>query len=140
MTKQTLILIIILSLSFILRIYQINSNPPGLTWDEASLGYNAYSILKTGKDEYGSFLPITLKSFGDYKPAVYAYLSLPFIAVLGLNELAVRLPSVLSSASAPASTYGVPIGTDVRVLPSSVSTGGEGNSVTFWVAFAEFPE
>ena len=52
--------------------------------------------MLTGKDEYGNFLPLNLKSFGDYKPALYAYLEIPFIAILGLNELSVRLPSVLA--------------------------------------------
>lgn len=94
--NQTIILLLlIILLSFGLRIWQISSVPPGLTWDEATLGYNAYSIIKTGGDEYGSLLPLTLKSFGDYKPAVYVYLDIPFVYILGLNELAVRLPSVV---------------------------------------------
>jgi 4-amino-4-deoxy-L-arabinose transferase-like glycosyltransferase len=89
-------LICILFLAFFLRIYKINSNPPGLTADEASLGYNAYSILKTGKDEYGTLFPIIFKSFGDYKPGLYIYLAVPAIATLGLNETAVRLPSIIA--------------------------------------------
>lgn len=93
---NTILLILILALGFALRIYKLDSVPPGLTWDEAALGYNAYSISKTLKDEYGTFLPLTLKSFGDYKPALYAYLVIPFVMVLGLNEWAVRLPSVLA--------------------------------------------
>ena len=93
--RKYLILIVILILAGILRLFNLASNPPGLTWDEAAFGYNAYSILLTGRDEYGSFLPINLKSFGDYKPALYAYIDIPFIALLGLNELAVRLPSAL---------------------------------------------
>lgn len=80
----------------ILRIYKLDSVPPGLTWDEAALGYNAYSISKTFKDEYGNILPLTLKSFGDYKPALYAYLDIPFVVILGLNEWAVRLPSAIA--------------------------------------------
>lgn len=93
---NTIILALIITLGLILRVYKLDSVPPGLTWDEAALGYNAYSILKTGKDEYGSFLPLTLKSFGDYKPALFAYLDIPFVALFGLNEWAVRLPSVLA--------------------------------------------
>lgn len=89
-------LLFVLLLAIFLRVYKIDSIPPGLTWDEASLGYNAYSILKTGRDEYGNFLPMTLKSFGDYKPAFYTYTVIPFVAILGLNEFAVRLPSVLA--------------------------------------------
>ncbi len=82
-------------LAFGLRVYKLGEFPAGLTWDEAALGYNAYSILKTGRDEYGKLLPIIFKSFGDYKPGLYVYLSVPFVLTLGLNEFAVRLPSAI---------------------------------------------
>lgn len=88
-------LVIILALSFFLRFYKLNVNPPSLDWDEASLGYNAYSILKTGADEYGNRLPLSFRSFDDYKPPVYVYLDVPSIAVFGLNETGVRFPSAL---------------------------------------------
>ena len=93
--KNTALLLVIVLLAAIIRLWQLDSNPPGLTWDEAALGYNGYSILQTGRDEYGNLLPLNLKSFGDYKPAIYAYLTIPLIAVLGLSEWAVRLPSAL---------------------------------------------
>lgn len=94
--SKLLLLIIIICLGAFLRLYKIDSVPPGLTWDEAALGYNAYSISKTLKDEYGEFLPLTLKSFGDFKPALYAYFDIPFVMALGLNEWAVRLPSAIA--------------------------------------------
>ncbi len=103
--SKIFILILIVLLGAILRIYNLNKVPPGLTWDEASLGYNAYSILRTGRDEYGSFLPLTLKSFGDYKPALYTYLDVPFVAILGLSEWAVRMPSVLAGLGFILLTY-----------------------------------
>lgn len=90
-----LMLIVILLIASCLRLWNLSANPPGLTWDEAALGYNAYSIMLTGRDEYGTLLPLHLKSFGDYKPALYAYLDIPFIAIFGLNEWGVRLPSAL---------------------------------------------
>ncbi len=93
---KTNIIWIILILAAILRLWNLSSVPPHLTPDEASLGYNAYSILKTGKDEYGKVLPLVFKSFGDYKPGLYIYLTVPSIAVLGLNEFSVRLPSALA--------------------------------------------
>lgn len=88
-----------------LAIRLLNSHYPPLLWDEASIGYNAYSILKTGKDEYGQFLPLVFKSFGDYKPGLSVYLSLPFVYLLGLNPLAVRLPSIIAGALLPLLTY-----------------------------------
>src|SRR6266404_5968345 len=94
--KRWVVLLLVLLVALFLRVYKIDSNPPGLTPDEATLGYNAYSILKTGKDEYGTFLPIIFKSFGDYKPGLYIYFTAPFVAVFGLNETSVRLPSVVA--------------------------------------------
>src|SRR3989344_7427252 len=95
--KQHLPIIFILILAFILRFYKLDSIPSGLYSDEASYGYNAYSILTTGRDEWGKFLPLTIQSFGDFKPPATAYLMIPSIAVLGLNEFAVRFPTTLIS-------------------------------------------
>ena len=95
-TKTPKILIIILILAAFLRLYRLNSYP-SLNPDEAALGYNAYSLLLTGKDEHGISWPFHLKSFGDYKPAGYTYLSLPFIKVFGLTPLVIRLPNALLS-------------------------------------------
>lgn len=88
-------LVVILFLSGILRIWDLGGVPPHLRNDEAALGYNAYSILQTGRDENGQILPIFFESFGDWKPGLYVYLDIPFVALLGLNELAVRLPSAI---------------------------------------------
>src|SRR3989337_3736551 len=90
-----IILLVIIFISLFLRLYKINSNPPSLDWDEASIGYNAYSLLKTGADEYGNKLPLTIRSFGDYKPLVYIYLDVPSVLAFGLNETGVRFPSAV---------------------------------------------
>lgn len=97
-TKTSLCLIF--TISFLVRFALVWKYPP-LLWDEAALGYNAYSIIKTGRDEYGSFLPLIFKSFGDYKPGLYVYLAAPFVALFGLNELSVRLPSLLIGSLTP---------------------------------------
>ncbi len=92
MKKYILVLIIIFAA--FLRFYKIAEVPPSLYWDEASLGYNVYSILKTAKDEHGKFLPLTnFSAFGDYKPPGYIYATVPSIAVFGLSEFAIRFPS-----------------------------------------------
>lgn len=90
------LLIVILFIATILRSWNLGSIPPHLRNDEASFGYDAYSILTTGKDQHGEFLPILFKSFGDWKPGLYIYSTVPFIAILGLNERAVRLPAAIS--------------------------------------------
>ncbi len=89
-------LTIILIIAVLLRFWNINFLP-SLNPDEAALGYNAYSLLETGKDEHGIAWPLHFKSFSDYKPGGYVYLSLPFIKLLGLTPLAVRLPNLILS-------------------------------------------
>lgn len=78
----------------ILRLWRLGSFP-ALNADEAALGYNAYSLIKTGKDEHGNPWPLHFQSFNDYKPAGYGYIVLPFVYFAGLNEWSVRLPSAL---------------------------------------------
>ncbi len=103
MNKEKIILIIVLILGFFIRIY--NSNYPPLLWDEAAIGYNTYSIIHTGRDEYGQSLPLIFKSFGDYKPGLYVYLCLPFVYLFGLNTLTVRLPSIILGSLLPLIAY-----------------------------------
>ncbi len=103
--KHTIALLLIILLAFILRFYQLGSNPPSLDWDEASLGYNAYSIFKTGADEYGTKWPLAIRSFNDYKPPLYTYLTIPSVAIFGLNEFAVRFPSALLGVLTVIVTY-----------------------------------
>lgn len=99
------ILVSIIVLAAVLRFWQIGKIPSSVDWDEAALGYNGYSIMLTGRDEYGAFLPIVLRSFGDYKPALYTYLTIPFIALFDLNAVSVRLPSAIAGIVAVLLTY-----------------------------------
>lgn len=89
------ILPILFFIAVIFRFWQLTKYPVSLSMDETAIGYNAYSILKTGKDEWGEFLPLAFRSAGDYKPPVNVYLTVPFIAIFGLTEFATRLPSAL---------------------------------------------
>jgi len=99
-------LLLIIILASFLRFYQLGSNPPSLTWDEAAWGYNAYSLGLDGKDEFGRFLPLNyLESFGDFKPPMYAYLDIIPVKLFGLNEFATRFPSALFGVLAIIVTY-----------------------------------
>ncbi|NCN50956.1 MAG: hypothetical protein COU67_00810 [Candidatus Pacebacteria bacterium CG10_big_fil_rev_8_21_14_0_10_44_54] len=96
----------ILALAVFFRAYKITENPPGLYWEEVALGYDAYSLLKTGADHHGNVLPlVALESFGDWKPALYAYTIIPFIWLFDLTALAVRLPSLLAGSSIVICSY-----------------------------------
>lgn len=91
------ILLYILIIAACLRLYNLAYVPPSPSLDEVSIGYNAYSILQTGKDEYGYVMPMLLRAYDDFRPALYVYLTIPFVALLGLTAVAVRLPSVILS-------------------------------------------
>lgn len=92
--NQKIIFLAVLILAGILRFYQLGATPPSINWDEASLGYNAFSILKSGIDEHGNAFPLTnFAAFGDYKPPLYIYLSTIPIALYGLNEFSIRFAS-----------------------------------------------
>lgn len=99
------VLLLILVLASFLRLYNLDSVPASIDWDEASLGYNAYSIMQTGRDEYGKLFPVVLQSFGDYKPALYSYLTIPSVWIFGLTPFSVRLPSALFGVLAVFGAY-----------------------------------
>lgn len=88
-------LLFIIIIASVIRLWQLGNVPISPDWDEVALGYNAYSIMQTGRDEYGEFLPIILRSFDDYKPALYTYLIIPLIKIFDLTIFAVRLPSAI---------------------------------------------
>lgn len=85
---------LIIVFAFFLRSYKVSVLPPGLYDDEASLGYNAYSLLSYGKDEFGERFPLWFRAFGEYKLPVYIYADIIPIAIFGKNEFSVRFPSI----------------------------------------------
>ncbi len=117
-------LLLIVAFAAFLRFYQLGLNPPSLTWDEAAWGYNAYSLGIDGRDEFGRFLPLDyLESFGDFKPVVYAYLTILPVKIFGLNEFAVRFPSALLGTLTVLVTY---------LLVKRIFLSGTQNSILHW--------
>ena len=102
---KKIILFVILIIAFLLRFVSVTHFPVGFNADEASFGYDAYSILHTGRDQWGNFLPSVFKSFGDFKSPVYGYLIVPSVAIFGLNVFAVRLPDVIIGTLAVLAVY-----------------------------------
>lgn len=86
-------LVLIILITVITRYYKLGDIPSGLYLDEAEMGYNAYSILKTGRDEFGKPFPLVFRSFADFKTPVYVYSIVPLIPIFGLSKYTVRFPS-----------------------------------------------
>jgi hypothetical protein len=97
-SKLVLGLIAVFALGLFFRFYKLTSYPVSLTIDEVEIGYNAYSLLKTGHDTWKQAFPLAFKSVGDYKPPVNFYLTVPSIAILGLNEFSTRFPTAFLGA------------------------------------------
>lgn len=81
---------------FFLFGFRLGLLPRGVSNDEAVVGYDAYSILTTAKDQYNQFLPIYFKFFGSFTPGLFVYLQAIPIKLLGLNAFSIRILSVLS--------------------------------------------
>ncbi len=94
----TYLLLALITLLFLFtRLYKISDVPASVYWDEASIGYNAFSVAQTGKDEWGEAFPIHFRAFGEFKLPVYIYATVVSVKLFGLNEFSVRLPAVLFS-------------------------------------------
>ncbi len=92
---KNFLLVAVFCIGFFLRFWQLDQVPPSLSHDEVAIGYNSYSLLKTGKDEYDQPFPLLFRSFDDYKLPGMVYATIPSVATFGLNEWGVRIPSAL---------------------------------------------
>jgi hypothetical protein len=93
---KILAIVTILGVSCFLYFHKLDSVPPGVYVDEAADGYNAYSILLTGKDEYGYNFPIYFRLMGSYSPSIFIYLAAIFIKLFGLQIVVLRSISAIS--------------------------------------------
>lgn len=88
--------IAILLLGVFLYFYKLGDIPKGFYIDEALPGYNAFSILKTGKDEYGKFMPLFFRFYGSYNQPLYTYLTVLSVWKFGLSVFSVRFVSAVA--------------------------------------------
>lgn len=94
MKKSFFVLLAILALAVFLRTFNLDKVPSSLFGDEVDVGYQAFSLLKTGQDLRGNLWPTLIQSLAEYRAPLYIYSTIPFIATFGLNEWGVRLPAV----------------------------------------------
>ena len=95
--KYLIILFLLFAVAFFLRFYELENIPAGFLNDEANAGYDAYSILLTGRDQWNNILPLNnFIGFGDFPRPIHRYLLLIPVYLFGLNEFSIRFISAFS--------------------------------------------
>lgn len=123
MKKSHLLLLFLVLASFFLLFYKLSIIPPGLSNDEVNIGYEAWSIATTGKDQWGRSWPITFEGFGNWSLPVYIYLTASLIRLFGPTAFAVRLPSAVSGVLLTVLSYLLVRHLRPKMLPVAVAAG-----------------
>jgi len=97
-SKTEILVGLVFLVALALRVFRLGQYPVSMRMDEVAIGYNSFSILKTGTDEWGKFLPLQFRSIGDYKPPVLVYLGTIGVGIFGLNEFGVRIVTAFFGA------------------------------------------
>jgi len=85
--------LVLFVLGALLRLLWLGDIPGGLNQDEASIGYDAWALVHAGIDRNGMSWPVNFIAWGSGQNVLYGYLSMPFIAILGLSVFSIRLTS-----------------------------------------------
>jgi len=117
--KTKYFLILVLFIAIFLRFWNLGSVPPSASMDEASIGYNAYSVLKTGLDEFGQFPLISQRGYDDYRRSTYLFLVSPSVGIFGLNAFSIRLPAAVLSILTVFATYHIVLLLFTKRLPQA---------------------
>ncbi len=107
--SSVLFLLLLLAIAALVRLYNLDGSPLGIQPDEAGLGYDSWSVLKTGRDHHGELFPLFFRSFNDYPTGVANYVAIPFIALFGLDVWSVRLPFALLGIGLTGFSYGLAV-------------------------------
>lgn len=94
--KEEILLFIIFMIGSFVRLFAIGKFPNALNVDEASSGYDAFSLMKWGIDRGGNSYPVYLYAWGSGQSVLYSYLMIPIIAITGLTEYGIRLPMAIT--------------------------------------------
>lgn len=104
-SRHHILLVLIVIVALAIRLMLLDSIPYGAHIDEASLGYNAYSIAETGKDEFGKTMPMIFQAYGDQKLPSYIYATAGITKFFGLSNFTTRLAGVIGSCLLVIFTY-----------------------------------
>lgn len=104
--KHVMLLILIFCVAIFARSYRFGSVPAGLHQDEMTLSYDAWSLMTYGVERNGFHFPIILPAYGSGQSGTLAaYLSIPFLAVFGLNPIGTRMLNLVAGIASLAVFY-----------------------------------
>lgn len=96
--KQVILLIAIILLALGVRVWKLSSVPASLYIDEIDLGYQARSLVETGKDYRGTLSPFFVRSFNSDRTPIPALFTAITTTIFKTPELAVRMaPAILGT-------------------------------------------
>lgn len=95
--NKIIIIVLLFALIFISRIYKFGTLPYAIGVDEAGAAYDAYCLANFGLDRYLNSFPLYLINFGGGQSALYAYINVFLIKLLGNSSILIsRLPALLT--------------------------------------------
>jgi len=84
----------------VVYVRHLTTNPAGFFIDESSAAYNAYTISRNGRDEYGTGWPLYFRAFGEYKNPIYIYLLALIFRLTGPSIFVARAFSAMLGMAA----------------------------------------
>ncbi len=98
---MSFILFLLLIISSIVRTVAPTVSPPELFGDEVDVGYQAYSLLKTGKDVRNYPVPLYVHSLSESRAPLLIYATVPSILIFKNTIVGVRAPEYIFGSLAP---------------------------------------
>ena len=93
--SEQLLILGILLLAAVLRGLALGDIPNGLYRDEAFVGYDAYSMAETWRDQYGEIMPLFARADGFHNESLYRFATTIPVAIWGLDEFTTRLSAAI---------------------------------------------
>ncbi len=91
------LIVLILAVGIIVKMYKFGVLMDQTQSDEMGSGYDAWCLLNYGVDRYGYSWPVYFINYGGGQNALYTYVCVPVIKILGYSRTAIRLPALLFS-------------------------------------------
>lgn len=92
---QKILLSLLILFAFFIRFYKIEDIPNGLYYDEVDSGYQARSLIQTGKDYRGSLSPFFINSNVEQRTPIPVYITVISTLLFKSPVLQVRMGEVI---------------------------------------------